>query len=169
MIVQDFYIPKYDWRVRVYYAVTTYWISEILCELHRIGCRGEDFKQAYRNLSSGALNTGLTYSDFEERETVMVIALTSSPGEFQNSWDHEKGHLYDHDSINELLSWAKETLNNKRYPVGEFQLDKCAKILDCEKYLDSMILVISKNWENPTFYPTIDQLRLFREKIERGT
>ena len=75
---------------------------------------------------------------------------------------------YDHDSINELLSWAKETLNNKRYPVGEFQLDKCAKILDCEKYLDSMILVIGKNWENPTFYPTVDQLRLFREKIERG-
>lgn len=75
---------------------------------------------------------------------------------------------YDYDSINELLTWAKETLNNKRYPVGEFQLDKCAKILDCEKYLDSMILVISKNWENPTFYPTVDQLRLFREKIEKG-
>ena len=29
-------------------------------------------------------------------ETVMVIALTSSPGEFQNSWDHEKGHLCRH-------------------------------------------------------------------------
>lgn len=43
---------------------------------------------------------------------------------------------YDYDSINELLTWAKETLNNKRYPVGEFQLDKCAKILDCGKYLD---------------------------------
>lgn len=75
---------------------------------------------------------------------------------------------YDHDSINELLTWAKETLNNKRYPAGEFQLDKCAKILDCGKYLDSMIAVISRNWENPTFYPTIDQLRLFREKIEKG-
>lgn len=47
---------------------------------------------------------------------------------------------YDHDSINELLSWAKETLNNKKYPQEGFQLDKCAKILDCEKYLDSMIL-----------------------------
>lgn len=48
---------------------------------------------------------------------------------------------YNHDSINELLTWAKETLNNKRYPSGEFQLDKCAKILDCGKYLDSMIAV----------------------------
>lgn len=75
---------------------------------------------------------------------------------------------YDYDSINELLTWAKETLNNKRYPVGEFQLDKCAKILDCGKYLDSMIAVISRNWENPTFYPTVDQLRTFREKIEKA-
>nr|DAU34225.1 MAG TPA: jmjN domain [Bacteriophage sp.] len=31
-----------------------------------------------------------------------------------------------------------------------------------------MILVIGKNWENPTFYPTVDQLRLFKEKIEKG-
>lgn len=75
---------------------------------------------------------------------------------------------YDYDSINELLTWAKETLNNKRYPAGEFQLDKCAKILDCGKYLDSMIAVISRNWENPTFYPTVDQLRTFREKIEKA-
>ena len=47
---------------------------------------------------------------------------------------------YDHDSINELLTWAKETLNNKRYPQEGFQLDKCARISDCGKYLDSMIL-----------------------------
>ena len=75
---------------------------------------------------------------------------------------------YDYNSVNELLSWAKEMLNDKRYPAGEFQLDKCAKILDCGKYLDSMIAVISRNRENPTFYPTIDQLRLFRTKIEKG-
>ena len=93
MIVQDFYIPKYDWIVKVYYAVTAYWTSDILCALHRIGCRGEDFKQAYRNLSSGVLNTGLTYSNFEDRETVMVIALTSSPGEFQNSWENERERI----------------------------------------------------------------------------
>lgn len=47
---------------------------------------------------------------------------------------------YDHDSINELPTWAKETLNNKKYPQEGFQLDKCARISDCGKYLDSMIL-----------------------------
>jgi len=80
----------------------------------------------------------------------------------------EEEKKYDHNSVDELLIWAKNTLDNKTYPVGEFQLDKCVKILDCGKYLDSMISVISRNWENPTFYPTIEQLRLFREKIEKA-
>lgn len=65
-----------------------------------------------------------------------------------------------------MITWAQETLNNKAYPAGEYQVNKSAKILDCAKYLDSMISVISKNWENPTFHPTIDQLRVFRTKIE---
>lgn len=133
MIVQDFYIPKYDWRVRVYYAVTTYRTSEILCEFHRIGCRGEDFKQAYRNLSSGALNTGLTYSDFEDRETVMVIALTSSPEEFQNSWDHEKGHLCRHisqafniDPYGEDEQYLNGYIGQKMFPVAKnFLCEHC--------------------------------------------
>ena len=141
MIVQDFYIPKYDWIVKVYYAVTTYWISEILCELHRIGCRGEDFKQAYRNLSSGALNTGLTYSDFEERETVMVIALTSSPGEFQNSWDHEKGHLCRHisqafniDPYGEEAQYLSGEVGQKMFPIAKnFLCEHCRKNL-CRRY-----------------------------------
>lgn len=141
MIVQDFYIPKYDWRVRVYYAVTTYWTSEILCELHRIGCRGEDFKQAYRNLSSGALNTGLTYSDFEDRETVMVIALTSSPGEFQNSWDHEKGHLCRHisqvfkiDPYGEEAQYLSGEVGQKMFPIAKnFLCEHCRKNL-CRRY-----------------------------------
>ncbi|MBV4308799.1 hypothetical protein NE636_02475 [Bacteroides thetaiotaomicron] len=72
----------------------------------------------------------------------------------------------DQEAVQELLAWAQETLNNKAYPAGEYQVNKSTKILDCAKYLDSMISVISKNWENPTFHPTIDQLREFRTKIE---
>lgn len=73
---------------------------------------------------------------------------------------------YDHDSVQELLAWAQEVLNSKAFPVGECQLNKSTKILDCGKYLESMISMISKNWENPTFHSTIDQLREFREKLK---
>lgn len=77
-----------------------------------------------------------------------------------------ENNKYTDESVQELLTWAKDTLDNKKYPAGEFQLDSCAKILDCGKYLDSMIAVITRNWENPTFYPPVDQLRAFREKIK---
>ena len=72
MIVQEFYIPKYgDWHVKVYYAVHTYWADRIIMDLYRIGCRGDSLKRAYRNLTEGRMNTGLTYSDYRKRETVM--------------------------------------------------------------------------------------------------
>lgn len=74
---------------------------------------------------------------------------------------------YDYDSVQELLTWAKETLKNKTYPQGEFQINKATKVLDCGSYLSSMIQMISRNWENPTFYPTINQLREFRKQIEK--
>ena len=87
MIVQDFYIPEYDWEVRVYYAVDCYYTGRIMADLRRVGCRGADLMDAFRNMRSCNLNTGITYSNTRDRQTVMVIALTSSPGEFQNSWD----------------------------------------------------------------------------------
>lgn len=42
------------------------------------------------------LDTGLTYSNIQRRETVMVIALASSPAEFLNSFVHELRHMGDH-------------------------------------------------------------------------
>lgn len=96
MIVQDFHIARYGWKVRVYYAVSTYWADMITNELRDMGCNGIHLERAYHNLTSGSLDTGLTYSDFENRRTLMVISRTSSAAQFQNSLDHEKGHLCMH-------------------------------------------------------------------------
>lgn len=43
---------------------------------------------------------------------------------------------YDHDSIQELLGWAKETLKNKSYPDGRYQVNKSTTILDCGSILN---------------------------------
>ena len=50
MIVQDIYLPEYDWHCKVFYSVTTYWVEDILNELKRIGCSGEKYKRAKENL-----------------------------------------------------------------------------------------------------------------------
>nr|WP_323673966.1 hypothetical protein [Bacteroides sp. CG01] len=75
-------------------------------------------------------------------------------------------HNYDRESVQELLSWAKNMLENKAYPEVPYQLNKCTKILDCAHYLDSAIATISAHWENPTFHPYIECLWEFKEKME---
>ena len=57
-------------------------------------------------------------------------------------------------------------MKNKAYPTGEFQLNKAARIVDCGAFLSTMMQMIPKNWENPTFNMAIDQLREFRLKLE---
>lgn len=96
MIRSHFDLPKYDWRVYTYYVVTKPNADEILNALVHIGCDGATLDRAYRNLTSGKLDTGLTYSNSDTRETVMVFAKTSSAKEFQQSYKHETGHLQSH-------------------------------------------------------------------------
>lgn len=87
------YIERYNWRVCAYFAKTTYYADEIMKDLLRIGVRGEDAHTAFRNLKNHAVNTGLTYSNYLSRQSVMVVGMTSSPAEFLNSFVHELGHL----------------------------------------------------------------------------
>ena len=96
MIRQIFSIPKYGWRVYTYYVVTKPNADEILEALTNIGCHGKYLEGACQNLMSGKLDTGLTYSNSDTRETVMVFAKTSSAKEFQQSYKHETGHLQTH-------------------------------------------------------------------------
>ena len=137
MIRQEIYIPKYDWRVRIYYAVTTYWAGRILSDMERIGCRSVELAKAWRNLRSGDLNTGITYSNFREGETVMVISRTSSPEEFLNSWEHEKKHLARHieqaygiDPFGEEAAYLEGTIAQRMFPVArKFICEHCRENL----------------------------------------
>lgn len=96
MIRQHFTLPQYRWNVYAYYVVTKPNADEILDALVHIGCGGEHLEGAYNNLTSGKLDTGLTYSNSDTRETVIVFAKTSSAKEFQQSYKHETGHLQTH-------------------------------------------------------------------------
>ena len=96
MIRQRFRLRQYDWRVTVFYSVTSYWVNDIMNALERIGCSGDILHNAYEQLVLGDLDSGLTFSNMERGETVMVIDRTTSAEEFLKSWTHEMGHLKDH-------------------------------------------------------------------------
>lgn len=96
MIRQRIYDKSTNWRVHVYYVVTEPNAEEILCQLEQTGCKGRNLKAAYENLTSGKLDTGLTYTNSERHESVVVIAKTSTALEFAQSLTHELGHASNH-------------------------------------------------------------------------
>lgn len=96
MIRQRFYHRTTDWRCYVYYVVTEPDADEIMTRLSDIGCKDDDLAKAHRNLTSGKLDTGLTYSSSDTHESVVVIAKTSCALEFAQSLSHELAHLANH-------------------------------------------------------------------------
>lgn len=50
MIVRDLYIGRYDWHLKIFYAVDCYYTGEIIDELKAIRCPRPGIERAYRNL-----------------------------------------------------------------------------------------------------------------------
>lgn len=91
MIKQRITLDRYDWEITIYYAVHGYFVDEIMEHLRKIGVHGSQEEKAYKNLSSGKLDTGLTF--VKDGEAVCVIGKASSASEYANSIQHEVMHL----------------------------------------------------------------------------
>lgn len=134
MIRQEIYLPKYQWRVTAYYSVSCYWTKEIMGELIRL-CAGEAvLKSAYENLTSCSLDTGLCFSNGSMRESVLVIAKTSSAEEFFNSFEHEFQHLKGHiattlglDPNGEAVAYMSGELARETFPAIRHLLCDCCR------------------------------------------
>ena len=94
MIVQKLYIDKYKWTVTAYYAVTRYYVDEIMENLERLCSEDNYLEGAFRNLEKNSLASGLTYSNFRKKESVLVVALASSAEQFHRALMHEARHLH---------------------------------------------------------------------------
>lgn len=96
MLRQRIYIPKYDWEVTVFYESDYRDAPYILRELDEMGVDEYSYIKANGNLRSGRKDTGLTFSNMEERKSLMVLSEASSKEEFANTWIHELIHLAMH-------------------------------------------------------------------------
>lgn len=125
MVRQVILLPFWGWRCSVYYDATSRDAGPILSALEGIGCTGRSLERAERNLYAGIRNTGLTYTNQELRRSVMVLGRTSSPAQFWNTLDHEKGHLAEHiaealsmDRSEEEFEYLKGEIAQQTYPVA---------------------------------------------------
>lgn len=135
MITQIISIPRYRWKVKIYYAVTCYWTDEIMDQLRKVGISGQDERDAYENMNSCTLNNGITYSSGMLRRTVMVIAKTSSAAELFDSFFHELKHfeeqigeICDIDQRSEEAAYLRGGMAKTMFPkIAPMLCDCCRK------------------------------------------
>lgn len=138
MIVQNIYLQKYEWFVTIYYAVSGYYRDAILQQLQELDCDKKHYIDAKHMIDECAFNCGFTYSNLQDKETVIVIGLTTSPSEFYNTLEHEKGHLiaaisevYDIDLQGEELQYLLGNISKKVFPIArKFLCNHCRQELD---------------------------------------
>lgn len=97
MIEQKLHIKEIGWNLRIFYCPkTSSQRATVLKCLYNAGCTGINFRRAMNLIGSGAVNTGLTYSNKAERKTIIVIGISSDAAEFVNTMTHEVNHFIEH-------------------------------------------------------------------------
>ena len=137
ILAQEFALTKWDWRVRVFYVVDLIPIDFIIEELYGIGCTERDVDDAVKVLDNEKDNRGITFSNDEKRESIIVIGETSCPAQFSNSFDHEKLHLTMHiarvdniDPFGEELAYLAGEIGLQTFPIAKrFLCEHCREDL----------------------------------------
>lgn len=93
---QQFKVNKYGWWVTIYYTIDDEQKSEVIEYLERMGCDRKTLESIKSNLDRAAVDTGFTYSNFEQQKSILVVHKASSIGEFLNTFEHERNHLEMH-------------------------------------------------------------------------
>ena len=117
MIQQNLHIEEIGWNLRIFYCPkTTSQRSDVLQCLYNAGCTGRIFRRAMTLLGSGAVNTGLIFSNKSERNTIIVVGRSSDIAEFVNTLTHEINHFIEH--VMEALHIESGT-EDEAYFTGE--------------------------------------------------
>lgn len=89
-------LKEYNWAITILYNSNCQDIDEIIYNLQSIECPIYLQEEATNNILQCKLNTGMTYSNFKLRRTVMLISNTSSIKEILNTVSHECYHFTQH-------------------------------------------------------------------------
>ena len=117
MIQQNMNIEEIGWNLRIFYCPKTSSQRSIVLKcLYNAGCTGRNFRRAMTLLGSGAVNTGLIFSNKSERKTIIVVGRSYDIAEFVNTLTHEINHFIEH--VMEALHIQSGT-EDEAYFTGE--------------------------------------------------
>lgn len=96
MIIQKLHLKKYDWRIVILYQVTYEHLTYILKILDEMQADRKSVIAATNNISANLPNTGFIYSNYEDRQSLIVIGKATSAEQLLNTISHEVNHLEEH-------------------------------------------------------------------------
>ena len=131
MITQLVYLPDYDWLIKVFYEASYKDADIILKELDDIDCESNIYYSAAEMLDSDYMDTGFTYTNSSMRVTFLVMMKSSCADEFQNTFDHEKGHAAQHIGAELRLDPEGESIQYLQGEIGR-EMFKVAKQFMCD-------------------------------------
>lgn len=84
-------------------------------------------------------NIGFTYSNIERRASLVLIGITDSADEFQDTYDHEKGHLVMHISKALGIDPYSEEYQYLAGTIGKTMFKEAHKLLceNCRKHISN--------------------------------
>lgn len=131
MIVQDFTIDKYGWYVKVYYVMSFYSFREIENDLYSLGYDDEKVEETINELKEYKENEGYIFTNIHADRSLIIIGPTTSAEDFQDTFDHEKGHLAMHIAIAKDIDPFSEEFQYLNGIIGK-QMFKAGKMFLCE-------------------------------------
>lgn len=131
MITQLVYLKDYDWLIKVFYEVSYEDADIILKELDDVDCEPQFYYNAAEMLDQDEVDTAFTYTNSYMRVTFIVMMRSSCADEFQNTFDHEKGHAAQHIGAELHLDYEGEEIQYLQGEIGR-EMFKVAKQFMCD-------------------------------------
>lgn len=131
MITQLVYLKDYDWLIKVFYEVSYEDADIILKELDDVDCESQFYYNAAEMLDQDEVDTAFTYTNSYMRVTFIVMMQSSCADEFQNTFDHEKGHAAQHIGAELHLDYEGEEIQYLQGEIGR-EMFKVAKQFMCD-------------------------------------
>lgn len=121
MICREIRLERYGWSVMCFIGYTAADAMYLCQHLVKIGCRGDALKEAYNHLLEDGNERGLTYSNINERISVVAIGESHDRANMVNTIGHELLHVVAHISSTDDIDMQGE---EPCYVIGEL----CEKI-----------------------------------------
>lgn len=131
MIAQHVFLEDYHWVIKAFFADDNSTSEDLIIFMEIMGCSEEEIASIKDMILSDKKNCGFTYTDYDYMTTIIYIGPTSSIQEFQNTFDHEKGHAgihiasyYDIDPYGEEYQYLAGEIGEKLFDVAKLFICK---------------------------------------------